>query len=196
MKKKIVFSMAMMVLVLSLSACQKSNKETVQSNENASNGSAANNQAAMTTTDPSVAENNSVISNVNIQFGEDGDAYTIVMEHNDTARELVKNVTEAGRNLPIYDYDNFEGYEYFQYYDIPTTYDIPSEPESITEAKAGEVYYSAPNRVILFYQDAKVSGEYTKVGQIEDATGLKEAVEQNPVLEGWGNKLILVRYAE
>ena len=40
-----------------------------------------------------------------------------------------------------------------QYYDIPSHYEIPSEPEMVTAEKAGEVYYSEPNRIILFYQD-------------------------------------------
>lgn len=192
----------MMVLAFSLTACGENNNTASQITDNlASNNSSSNivsdadtNSNTNSSTNGS-DENVAELSNVTIQFGEGGELYTIIMEDNDTARELVRNITDAGRNLPIYDYDNFEGYEYFQYYDIPTRYDIPSNPVELTSVKAGEVYYSDPNRVILFYQDAEISGEYTKVGQIEDVTGLKEAVENNPVLEGWGNKLILLKYA-
>lgn len=187
MKKKIIRTISIVILLLSITACSQT---TTDSKNNTVDTSS--NESAISSTVENETNN---ISDVTIQFGGDGPTYMIKMEDNDTARELVRNIGDTGRNLPIYDYDNFEGYEYFQYYDIPTTYSIPSNPETITSAKAGEVYYSAPNRVILFYRDYNISGEYTKVGSIEDTTGLKTAIEENPALEGWGNKLILLSYA-
>ena len=117
-------------------------------------------------------------------------------ENNDTALTIARNIGADGRNLPIYDYDNFENYEVMQYYDIPSSYSIPALAQTINQQKAGEVYYMAPNRVVLFYQDANIPGEYTKIGTIEEAEKLKSAIENNPVQEGWGNKLILIRFAE
>lgn len=58
--------------------------------------------------------------------------------------------------------------------------------ETVTSEKAGDVYYSEPNRIMLFYHDGEISGEYTLVGHF-DAT-----VENNPVLEGWGNKIVSI----
>lgn len=69
-----------------------------------------------------------------------------------------------------------------QYYEIPSRYEIPSNPETITSEKAGEVYYSEPNRIILFYGDAEVSSEYAKVGHFDFTEELKQAVENDPVL--------------
>lgn len=136
------------------------------------------------------------IPNVEVTFGNGGETFTATIENNETAIELVRNITSSGRNLPIYNYDDFEGYEYFQYYDIPSRYDIPSNPTHVTEEKVGEIYYSEPNRVMIFYRDANIEGDFTKVGQIQNTEGLTEAVENNPVLEGWGNKLILINYAD
>ena len=102
------------------------------------------------------------------------------------------NAGTANWRLPIYHYDDYENWEVMQYYDIPSHYEIPSEPEMVTAEKAGEVYYSEPNRIILFYQDGEVTGEYTKIGTIEDTGEFREAVESNPVLEGWGNKIVLI----
>jgi hypothetical protein len=79
-----------------------------------------------------------------------------------------------------------------QYYDIPSRYNIPSNPDNITSEKAGEVYYSSPNRIILFFGDAQVSGEYTKVGYFDYTEEFRAAVENNPVLEGWGNKIVII----
>ncbi len=83
-----------------------------------------------------------------------------------------------------------------QYYDIPSRYEIPSAPEQVTEEKAGTVYYSEPNRVILFYQDAEVSAQYTPVGYFDDTDEFRKAVQDNPVLEGWGNKIVLISDGE
>ncbi len=75
--------------------------------------------------------------------------------------------------------------------DIPSRYEIPSEPEEITTVKAGEVYYSEPNRIVLFYRDAEIdAAEYTKVGYFDAAEEFVAAVEDNPVLEGWGTKIV------
>lgn len=77
-----------------------------------------------------------------------------------------------------------------QYYDIPSRYEIPSDPDLITLEKQGEVYYSEPNRIVLFYGDAEVTGEYTRVGYFDYSEAFQEAVVNNPVIEGFGNKII------
>lgn len=54
-----------------------------------------------------------------------------------------------------------------QYYDILSCYDIPDGSKSISAEKGGDVYYSHPNRIMLFYHDAEIEGEYTKIGTID-----------------------------
>lgn len=127
-----------------------------------------------------------------VSFGDDGDAFPMHLYENDTAQAVAGHVGTAEWRLPIYNYDNYEGWEYFQYYDIPSRYEIPSNPETVTSAKAGEVYYSEPNRIILFYHDAEISEEYTPIGYIDSNEAFVEAVEENPVLEGWGNKIVRI----
>ena len=63
-------------------------------------------------------------------------------------------------------------------------------------ASFGEVYYSEPNRIVLFYQDAEISGEYTLVGHFDADEDFISAVEDNPVLEGWGNKIVIISAEE
>ena len=68
-----------------------------------------------------------------------------------------------------------------------------------TEAAAevsGELYYSYPNRVILFYQDAQIEGDYTKVGTLTTTEGLVDAVRNNEPLENWNCLVIPVRVTE
>ena len=105
---------------------------------------------------------------------------------------IVRHMGTADWRLPIYHYDDYENWEVMQYYDIPSRYEIPSHPESVTSEKAGEVYYSEPNRIVLFYGDAEVSAEYTPVGYFDATEEFIRAVEDNPVLEGWRNKIVLI----
>ena len=135
-------------------------------------------------------------SEVEIRFGDDGAPFVMHLEDNDTAAAIARHVGTSEWRLPIYDYDNFENWEVMQYYDIPSRYEIPSNPETVTSEQAGEVYYSEPNRIILFYQDGEVTGEYTKIGTIENTEEFRDAVENNPVLEGWGNKIVRISSME
>lgn len=61
----------------------------------------------------------------------------------------------------------------------------------ISQRKRWERFIT-PNRIILFYQDAEVSAEYTPVGYFDPTEEFVDAVENNPVLEGWGNKIISI----
>lgn len=125
-------------------------------------------------------------------FGDRGEPFVLHLYDNDTAAAIARHVGTEDWRLPIYHYDDYDNWEVMQYYDIPSRYDIPSNPETVTEEKAGEVYYSEPNRILLFYGDAEVSGEYTKVGWFDYTEEFKSAVEDNLVLEGWGNKIVLI----
>ena len=127
-----------------------------------------------------------------VSFGDSGDSFILHLYDNDTARAIARHVGTAEWRLPIYHYDDYENWEVMQYYDIPSRYEIPSEPETITEEAAGTVYYSEPNRILLFYGNAEVSGEYTPVGYFDNTDEFRSAVENNPVLEGWGNKIVRI----
>lgn len=137
-----------------------------------------------------------IVSELEIRFGDDGAPFIMELENNETAAAIAGHVGTANWRLPIYSYDDFDNWEVMQYYDIPDRYEIPSEPEAVTSEQSGEVYYSEPNRILLFYQDGEVSGDYTRIGTIENTEEFRAAVENNPVLEGWGNKIIQINSME
>lgn len=127
-----------------------------------------------------------------VRFGDEGEPFILYLYENDTAAAIARHVGTSDWRLPIYHYDDYENWEVMQYYDIPSHYEIPSSPEQVTEEQAGRVYYSEPNRIILFYQDAQVSAEYTPVGYFDFTDEFLKAVQDNPVLEGWGNKIVQI----
>lgn len=128
-----------------------------------------------------------------VRFGDNGEAFMMTLLDNETAAAIAGYVGTSDWRLPIYERDDDVNYSVLQYYDIPSRYDIPSDnSETVTEAKAGDVFYSDPNRIVLFYHDAEISAEYTKIGTFDATEEFVTAVEENPVLEGWGNKIIQI----
>lgn len=136
------------------------------------------------------------VPELSVSFGREGTPFTMNLYDNDTARAIARYVGTSDWNLPIYHYDDYENYEVMQYYDIPDRYEIASSPETVTSQKAGEVYYSQPNRIVLFYQDAAITGEYTKLGYFNATQDFVSAVENNPVVAGWSNKIISIKPIE
>lgn len=132
------------------------------------------------------------VSELEVRFGDDGEPFMMQLLDNETAAAIARYVGTSDWRLPIYERDADADYDVMQYYDVSSRYDIPSNPETVTSEKAGEVYYSDPNRIVLFYRDAEITGEYTKIGTFDPTEEFVTAVEENPVLEGWGNKIVQI----
>lgn len=184
MRKKWFSILLSALLVLSLATC-------------AEKDSAANSSTTQPVDESgSVKTETSAADQLTVRFGDSGAPFTMYLEDNDTAAAIARHVGSADWRLPIYHYDDYDGWESFQYYDIPSRYEVPSAAETVTSEKAGEVYYSEPNRIVLFYHDAEISGEYTLVGRFDVTEEFTSAVENNPVLEGWGNKIVQISAGE
>ena len=153
--------------------------------------------AGQNTESPSGNEENSIPGNdtaeLIVRFGDEGEPFTMVLEDNSTAQAIAGYVGTTDWRLPIYNYDESD---VMQYYDIPSRYEIPDNSETATKAHAGDVFYSDPNRIVLYYHDAEISEEYTKIGTFDPTDDFIAAVENNPVLEGWGNKIVRISDGE
>jgi hypothetical protein len=177
-----------LILVTGMYGCTASDN-----NQKASSGNTSVNNSAQSSinTDKQVSDVGTA-TELKVCFGDEGSPFIMHLYDNETAEAIAKYVGTASWRLPIYHYNDYDNWEVMQYYDIPSRYNIPSNPDNITSEKAGEVYYSSPNRIILFFGDAQVSGEYTKVGYFDYTEEFRTAVENNPVLEGWGNKIVII----
>lgn len=195
MKKVIAF--LSVLSVLGMTGCAEKDSGSSQNDNNSgyeyhmdSTVSATEAADESSSADSSVSDG--MLEDIYVSFGGSGQSYAMHPYNNDTAAELIRNISSSGINLPIYNYEGYEGADVFQYYDIPSRFEISSSPETITEEKAGEIYYSEPNRLLLFFGDAQIEGEYTKVGYIDDSEQFRNDVKNNPVVEGWGNLIIRV----
>lgn len=176
MKRKILLTVTLALTLAAMSGC--GNKE----------------EAAISDTTESVAaeSTDAEVSELTVRFGDDGEPFILHLYDNDTAKTIAGFVGMGDLRLPIYHYDDYDNWEVMQYYDIPERYEIPQDPETVTSEKAGEVYFAEPNRIVLYYGDADVTAEYTKVGYFDYSEDFASAVADNPVLEGWGNKIVVI----
>lgn len=177
MRKITIHALFSALLVVALAACSTEEQADNTSGNSPLSGSGAIIPAADDTA-----------SELTVRFGDSSDSFTLYLEDNDTAEAIARHVGSADWRLPIYHFDDYEGWEVMQYYDIPSRCEIPSHAETVVSEQAGQVYYSEPNRIVLFYQDAEIAGEYTLVGHFEATEAFVSAVEENPVLEGWATK--------
>jgi len=193
MKKLFTLMSAALMVAMLFTGCSSQSKVTKPNTVTSSSADKTNTDKSNS---ESVDTTSGKLPDLGVSFGPNSNAFTLHLDNNNTAAEIARYIGKANWNLPIYHFNDFENYEVMQYYDIPSSYKITSDPKTVTSEKAGEVYYSAPNRIVLFYQDAKVEGKFTRVGQLVNTDGLKEAVEKNPVVQGWGNKIITVSPAK
>ena len=128
-----------------------------------------------------------------VRFGDGGEPFVMHLEDNSTAAAIAGYVGTTDWRLPVYSYDESDVMEY---YDIPSRYEIPDNSESVTEAHAGDVFYSDPNRIVLYYQDAGINEQYTRIGTFDATEEFVDAVVNNPVLEGWGNQIVVISDGE
>lgn len=193
LKKILVFTLAITLATITLTGCGQEATNEVASTPpplaSETKSSTDSSSTENTSSDAGATENTSA-TELYVQFGDDGAPFTMRLYDNETASAIARHVGTADWRIPLYNYEGYENFEVMQYYDIPSRYEIPSSPENVSDEQAGAVYYSEPNRIVLFYGDAEVSGEYTPVGYFDATEEFVSAVQDNPVLEGWGNKII------
>lgn len=181
MKKYLAFILCMvMALGMTMTGCDSSSDTPNLSSEGNSAAVSQNDQTSYPSSD---------VTELVVRFGDDGAPFTMYLEDNSTAAAIAEYVGTTEWRLPVYSYDESDVMEY---YDIPSRYEIPDNSATVTQAHAGDVFYSDPNRIVLYYRDAQVNAEYTKVGTFDATEEFISAVENNPVLAGWGNQIVII----
>ena len=190
--KKIISKIAALSI---LSTLVLSNVGCANSVNQVSMGTSNNIVSSITTETTQVAKTgNETFSGktLNVKLGYDGKTYVLELFNNQTAEDIYNHVSLATWNLPIYEFSGYDNADKYQYYDIPSRYKVTSNPESINIEQVGDVYYSEPNRMIMFFRNAEIPVNYTKVGKIKIDNDFTKNVEENPTLQGWGNKMIII----
>ena len=193
MKKQLIGIVGLLLtLSIAMTGCGSSSDRS----ESSSSGESDRVSSSQTASQSSDDDDNIPSSNateLTVQFGDGGESFIMHLEDNSTAAAIAGYVGTTEWRLPVYSYDESDVMEY---YDVPSRYEIPDNSETVTEAHAGDVFYSDPNRIILYYHDEQINEEYTKIGTFDATEEFANAVENNPVLEGWGNQIIVISAGE
>jgi hypothetical protein len=97
--------------------------------------------------------------------------FTAKLFDNDSVRALLAQLpmtitmTELNRNE--------------KYYAMP--YTLPTHSENVRTIKAGDVMLYGSDTLVLFYKSFNTSYSYTKLGYIEDTSGLEQALGSGDV---------------
>ena len=198
-KSRLLVAALALAAVLALTGCgqqQNNNGNTSQGNSTPASSIPSDTVSPSTPAETEPGQTEPSATELAVRFGDNGEAFTLHLYNNSTAAAIARYVGTASWRLPIYYYDDYDNWEVMQYYDVPSRYEIPSNAETVSEEHAGTVYYSEPNRIVLFYQEAQVSGEYTPVGYFDYSDEFLSAVQNNPTVPGWSNKLVLIETAD
>lgn len=193
MKKQLIGIVGLLLTFsIAMTGCSSSSGSTESSSSEDSNRVSSSQTASQSSEeDDNVPSSNA--TELTVQFGDSGDSFVMHLEDNSTAAAIAGYVGTTEWRLPVYSYDESDVMEY---YDIPSRYEIPDNSETVTEAHAGDVFYSDPNRIVLYYHDAEINEQYTRIGTFDATEEFVDAVENNPVLEGWGNQIVVISDGE
>lgn len=193
MKKQLIGIVGLLLTFsIAMTGCSSSSGSTESSSSEDSNRVSSSQTASQSSEeDDNILSSNA--TELTVQFGDSGDSFVMHLEDNSTAAAIAGYVGTTDWRLPVYSYDESDVMEY---YDIPSRYEIPDNSETVTEAHAGDVFYSDPNRIVLYYHDAEINEQYTKIGTFDATEEFVDAVENNPVLEGWGNQIVVISDGE
>ena len=193
MKKQLIGIVGLLLTFsIAMTGCSSSSGSTESSSSEDSNRVSSSQTASQSSEeDDNIPSSNA--TELTVQFGDNGDSFVMHLEDNSTAAAIAGYVGTSDWRLPVYSYDESDVMEY---YDVPSRYEIPDNSETVTEAHAGDVFYSDPNRIVLYYHDAEINEQYTRIGTFDATEEFVDAVENNPVLEGWGNQIVVISDGE
>lgn len=106
-----------------------------------------------------------------IELSIGGSAFTVKLEDNDTARAF------AGLLPMTLDMHELNGNEKYHYLDGS----LPSAAEYVGQINAGDLMLYGNNCIVLFYKSFSTQYSYTRIGHINDISGLESAVGSGSV---------------
>lgn len=107
----------------------------------------------------------------NMKITANGKAFSVTLEDNETVNAL-KDM------LPMtLDMNELNGNEKYCYIDAA----LPSSPENIGHISEGDVMLYGDSCIVIFYKGFDTSYSYTKIGHIDDASGLAETLGKGNV---------------
>ena len=116
---------------------------------------------------PCMAKNNS--TQINIEIGKK--TFKATLYNNKTSSALLKKFPLSCKMSEL---NGNEKYKYL-------SYELPTNKKKVKRIKAGDIMLYGSDCLVVFYKSHKTSYKYTKVGHINNTSGLKKAVGKGKV---------------
>ena len=110
------------------------------------------------------------VPNLDIKIGDK--SFTFTLYDNASAQALLAKMPLA---LDMRELNGNEKYYYF-------TDSLPTDPQRVGSVKAGDLMLYGSDCLVLFYKSFSTSYSYTKLGHINDASGLADTLGKGDVL--------------
>ena len=118
---------------------------------------------------PERAKEDTTMPTVNIQVGNK--KFTVILSDNDSTRALLDKIPLT-LNM-----DELNGNEKFYFFSEK----FPTNSERVGNIKTGDLMLYGSDCLVLFYESFPTSYSYTKLGYVEDVTGLADALGSGSV---------------
>ncbi len=163
--KRYLLILATVVMMLTLSACNRSNKES-DAQKNLPSDTQGQSPVSNSTNSK---EGETEVKKITVKVN--GIDFTAILEENAAARELVDLLKENEITLKLSDYSGFEKVG-------PLGHNLTTS-NAQTTTKAGDIVLYNGNQIVLFY--GSNSWSYTYLAHIEDLNAWEEALGNGDV---------------
>lgn len=161
--KRVLSAVILVVLILSGCAAQSQYERSTEAFSESTEGKSS---TVMNETETETETKNDMSTEQKIKITVGSKTFTATLENNASAKELVERMPFTVNMQEL------NGNE--KYYQFPDSF--PSDPRSFDTIKAGDLMLYQSDYLVVFYEDHSTTYDYTRLGVIDNADGLAEAL--------------------
>lgn len=165
--KRVLSAVILVMLILSGCAAQSQSERSTEAFSESTEGKSStvmNETETETETETEMKNDMSTEQIIKVTVGSK--TFTATLENNASAKELVERMPFTVNMQEL------NGNE--KYYQFPDSF--PSDPSSFDTIKAGDLMLYQSDYLVVFYEDHTTTYDYTRLGVIDNADGLAEAL--------------------
>lgn len=160
--KRVLSALILVMLILSGCAAQSQSERSTEAFSESTEGSST----VMNETETETETKNDMSTEQKIKITVGSKTFTATLENNASAKELVERMPFTVNMQEL------NGNE--KYYQFPDSF--PSDPSSFDTIKAGDLMLYQSDYLVVFYENHSTTYDYTRLGVIDNADGLAEAL--------------------
>lgn len=163
--KRVLSAVILVMLILSGCAAQSQSERSTEAFSESTEGKSST-VMNETETETETEMKNDMSTEQKIKITVASKTFTATLENNASAKELIERMPFTVNMQEL------NGNE--KYYQFPDSF--PSDPSSFDTIKAGDLMLYQSDYLVVFYENHSTTYDYTRLGVIDNADGLAEAL--------------------